>query len=402
MERLAELRPYRGPSEEREDEARRLQVNERITAAYVPDARSDFVELARSQKGKLFRKRILKFGEFPHPADPSAKLTINEQVGKSIVRNFHDKVCDIVQIPLANDDNRHVEDPLRNIGEVIDVDVDSNGPDGPGVYATMDIRKPEAAAELGKTLLGTSAMLHMNYTDTKTGRKAGPTLLHTLVTNRPYLTDLGDYREIVAASADTYARDTVVFGAQEEKMTNKEELLEALKADHGIDVVELSQRVEELEAAEPQVVQVDPEQLTAALAATLATAGAPIRSGEDGPITIDDVSEAVIELSQEAVAKDRVIEQLVREAETAKLAAAEAEVDGLIGEGRIFPKQRDVYIDLAVNDRERFEKLVPDDSVVQLSERGVTVYDTPGNDELESTIARLRDVAKGEGIGIAE
>ena len=79
--------------------------------------------------------------------------------------------------------------------------------EGDKVYTLLDIRDPAAAEKMGKTLLGASAFLHMDYTDTRTNKKVGPTLLHTCVTNRPYVTDLDDYEEVVAATADDLPAD---------------------------------------------------------------------------------------------------------------------------------------------------------------------------------------------------
>jgi hypothetical protein len=372
-----------------------------IGAAYVPSPRSDFIGLSRTPAGKLYRKRILKFGEFPHPADPKTKLTIDGALAGKLVENFHNKVCDIVQIPLANDENKHVEDVTRNVGEVIDIDVQDGSdpvlaPDGPGVYANMDIRKDEAAREIGRTLLGTSAMIHMDYTDTRTGEKAGPTLLHTLITNRPYLTDLGDYREVVAASADTPGvDDIVVFGAQkEESHMTYEELIEALKTEHDTDVVAMTARIEELEeqvAREP-----DTDKIVDALAGVLAKTGVTkLSQTSENEVTIDEVAEGIVELSQEFVSRDQRIASLEAERAEERKQAATREVESLVKEGRVIPAAKDTMIELAQNDRTKFESLVSPQPLVALAEQGVTVYDTRSED-IEAEVERLAKAMKGE------
>lgn len=370
-----------------------------LKAVYVPAPRSAFTELSRTPTGKLYRKRILKFGEFPHPADPSQKLLIDAELANKLVENFDNGVCDIVQIPVADDKNRHVEDPLRNLGEVIEVDVQLTAdpvraPDGPGVYANMDFRKEPDAP--GKTLLGTSAMIHMDYPDTRTGKSAGPTLLHTLMTNRPYLTDLGDFREVVAASADTYDQDEiVVFGAQEEIMPTLEELQEALKNDHNIDVVALSSHVEELEAEitrrdEEDAQTPDPNAIVTQLSRVLTTAGATVPN-HDGDVTIEDVGEAIVELSNEFASRDTKIAELEAQRAEDRKQAASIEVDSLVKDGRILPKQRDKMVELSMSDRDTFEALLPEKPVVQLSEQGVTTFDTR-SEEMAAEVARLHDL----------
>ena len=127
-----------------------------------------------------------------------------------LMTNFTDGVADIVQVPKVDGQNKHTEDPDRNIGEVVDLKRREDG----GLDAIIDVRTADTE-KIGKTLLGASAMMHMDYTDTRTGSRMGPTLLHTAITNRPYITGLDDFQEYVAASADTSDDTEVVeFGVR--------------------------------------------------------------------------------------------------------------------------------------------------------------------------------------------
>jgi hypothetical protein len=157
--------------------------------------RDEFVECAArpgvKPKGKLFRKQLLHWGEFAHPNLPGKKITVDEAFADKLITNFSRGVCDIVQVPIVDDKNKHTEDPLRNIGEVIDLERDDKG-----IYALVDARSEKYASELGKTLIGASAMMNLDYTDTKTGEKVGPTLLHMAITNRPYITGLDAFDEV--------------------------------------------------------------------------------------------------------------------------------------------------------------------------------------------------------------
>lgn len=368
-----------------------------MESAIVPGPRSEFLELARTPSGKLYRKQILKWGEFKHPNIPGAKLKVTEDMGKTLVRNFHDKVCDIVQVPVVGDDNAHTEDPFRNIGEVVDLSIDSDG-----VYADIDVRNDDAASQLGKTLLGVSAMMHLNYTDTRSGEKVGPTLLHTAVTNRPYITDLKDYEEIVAASADTYGNEApLVFAAEQEqedqevKLT-KEELIEALKEQHGIDVEALQMSaVNNDDDDNDDDKDTGAQEIVAALAHVLASAGAVSLSNveDDDELSLTDVAEAVIELSTEKRGLEDAVATLTAESEKLRLTNAEAEVDGLIRAGRVLPKQKDVMVKLSMNDRETFAALLPEDSIVEMDERGVTVHENPNSEKFDEEVARLSQLA---------
>ena len=72
-------------------------------------------------------------------------------------------------------------------------------------------------------------------------------------------------------------------------------------------------------------------------------------------------------------------------------------MDGLVEKGRILPKQRDKMVQLARDDRETFEALLPDNPIVDLAqEAGVETFDKPDSEQLDAEIARLAAVANGE------
>lgn len=346
-----------------------------------------FVELARTQKGRLFRKQILKMGEdFVHPSNPTKKIHVDSQLAESLVRNFQAGVCDIVQVPIANDLNQHVEDPLRNAGEVVNLSYDDKG-----VYAMIDARKH--ADDFGNTLLGASALMHMNYSDTGTGEGKGPTLLHVAVTNRPYLTNLEGFEEVIAASTggiasavDTTEQEqpVVMLPATDKKEVEVMELdamLEALKNDHGIDVAELQEKA----AAAPE------GELLAALSNVLKP-NAP----KPEALTLKDVADAVVELAEEKVALSAQVTALNEVNEAAKQREAEAEVDALVKAGRILPKSRDTMVTLSRTNREAFDALVPDDAIVALSSQGVDTFDSPDEaKQYTENIDRLAALANG-------
>lgn len=340
----------------------------------VPGPRGDdsFVELARSQRGRLFKKEILKMdSSFVHPSAPGKIIHIDHQFAEALKRNFKAGICDIVQVPMVNDANQHVEDPSRNVGEVVDLSYDDKG-----IYAVIDARKH--AEDFGTTLLGASAMLSTNYTDHKTGAKVGPTLLHVAVTNRPYITNLDDYEEIVAASADTSGETPVVLipATKTEETMDLDLMLSTLKDEHGIDVLALQAQAENSN-----------EELLTALSNVIAPES-------DDTLTIKDVADAVIELAEERVALSGQVETLVKTNEAMALKEAESEVDRLISEGRILPKSREVMVALSREDRAKFDALVPDTAIVSLSATGVETHDAPAeSQQMIENIERLATLA---------
>lgn len=347
-------------------------------AIQSPQDASGFVELARTKKGRLFRKMILPMNDsFTHPANPSKSIRVDKQFAETLRQNFKAGLCDIVQVPIVNDANQHVEDPTRNIGEVVDLTYDDKG-----VYALIDARK--SAEDLGNTLLGASALMHMNYADTKTGQKKGPTLLHVAITNRPYITNLADFEEIVAASADTSGETPVVMipATDTEEKMELDQMLSVLKDEHGIDVLALQERANS-----------GSQELVTALSNVLSDATGKTPS-QGGALTIKDVADAVVELAEERVALSSQVADLVAQNEELALKEAAAEVDSLIRCGRILPKQRDTMIALSRADRDTFEALLPDDAIVALSEEGVATHDAPDvSKDMQENIARLAELA---------
>lgn len=341
----------------------------------IPATTDDgFVELARSQTGRLFKKQILKMdSSFTHPSAPGKSIHIDREFAETMRRNFKAGVCDIVQIPLANDANAHVEDPLRNLGEVVDLTYDDKG-----VYVLMDVRKH--AEDVGKTLLGASALMHLDYKDTTTGASMGPTLLHTAVTNRPYLTNLDGFEEIAALSADTSGESPVMLipAADKENVMEPNEMISALK-EHGIDV----------EAMQRQIANSDPELITAL--------SAVVAPDSNATLSLKDVASAVVELAEENVALSNSVSVLTTANEQMLADKAAAEVDSLIKQGRILPKSRETMIALSQSDRGSFDSLVPDTALVSLSAVGVDTFDTPEkSEEMKSNIERLASLANGK------
>ncbi|KAI4218543.1 MAG: hypothetical protein L6R40_008769, partial [Gallowayella cf. fulva] len=270
------------------------------------------IELSRRSTGTLFRKHILTKGDLIHPATGKRIKIDDDFVGK-LKSNFDKKVCPIVQVPLANDSNQHVEDPDRNVGEVIDVEVH-----GDKVYAVIDARR-NADKFKDRTYIGASAMLSLDYTDTSTGMKAGPTLCHVAVTNRPYITNLEDYEEIVKASADNSDEAVLLTEptteenvddnsgsvegpeAREHKTMTKEELIAALKNEHGVDVDAL-----QAEAAKSS----DTTELSNKLVAALTDAGVVKLSSDDSSANVEQVVGAVVELAKDNVELSSRVEKL--------------------------------------------------------------------------------------------
>jgi hypothetical protein len=347
------------------------------------------IELSRRSSGTLFRKHILTKGDLIHPTT-GARIKIDDGFIKKLKNNFDNKVCPIVQVPLANDSNAHVEDPDRNVGEVVDIEVT-----GEKVYAVIDARRNVDRFK-DRTYIGASAMLSLDYTDTNTGKKAGPTLCHVAVTNRPYITNLDEYEEIIKASADNSDEAVLLTelateesvdneGSEEEpkeeehKTMTKEELLAALKDEHGIDVAAL-------QAATSEPAQ--NAELSNKLVETLTDLGVVKLSAEQTSANVEQVVSAVVEIAKENVALSARVENLeVSNAEN----TAKFQVRNHIRDGFIEPSKEKSMITLFLTNEDLYNELLPAEPIINLSgkELGTSVEPDDKKIDIDAEAARI-------------
>lgn len=341
--------------------------------AIVPGPDDGFVELSSKATGRRFKKHLLSEGELLYPGVRGGKVKVDAEFLNTIKRNFDNNVCSIVQVPLAGPKNEHTEDPERNIGRVVELSVE----DGK-LYAIADVRKH--ADDIGSTLLGASAMLALNYKDTRTGENAGPTLLHMAVTNRPYVVGLEDYEEVIAASGDSIDEAVVLTAhTKEESMDlTLDEMFDALKVDHGIDVPALQDQAEKAAKAEEVVAQLS----------NLVSEVSGIVRLSNAEATPEEVLSAVTSLAEENVELSNRLEAMDADA---RRKDAEARVDALISEGRILEMKRDANVELCLSNTELFEALLPEKAIINLSgeEVGFEKVDESPEAEIDSEISRL-------------
>lgn len=332
------------------------------------------VQLSRRPQGRVFEKHILNMGKLIHPTSKTP-IDVDRKFVDTLIRNFENKVCDIVQAPLAGKNNEHTEDPDRNVGEVIGL----RERDGK-VYALLDVRDAGAADKIGKTLLGASAMLSTNYVDTRTGQRVGPTLLHTCITNRPYIVELEDYKEILAATADNSGEDAVVFVSPSEtpEKSEEEETVSASQQDENEETVKMT--LEEMIAVLKADHNIDVPALQAAAASagdvaslsntfqemvnTLEDTGI-LRLSNGNEVTPDQLVGSIKEVVELTNTQKSRIDRLER-------ANAEAEVARKVEQGYLLPTQKDAMVTLLLTQPEVYEGLLPAEPVVKLSQESGT------------------------------
>lgn len=355
---------------------------------YVPGGDDDFVQLSKTPSGRLFRKHILSKGPLYYPGVKGGKVDIDDKFLETVVKNFQDHVVSHVQAPVVDGNNAHTEDPFRNIGEVVDVKLE----DGK-LYSYIDVRDDVAAEKLGKTLLGASAMLSLDWKNNKTNQKVGPALIHTAITNNAHLNDLEDFEEVLAMSSvsDSSTRAVVLSANKntKESTMDLDEMIASLRDEHGIDVPAL-QRV----ASEAGTYA----KLSADLQSALSDSGVLKLSNAEGENTAEDIVAAVTQLAQDRVELSNKVDALVEESAKAK---AEKRVDELVAGGFITPAKRDANLKLLLSNPDTFEELLPEKPIVALSaEEGKEYKDEDHDLDVDSEIARLSAYGADNGLTI--
>lgn len=352
----------------------------------VPGPSGDrFVELTRSKMGRVFRKQILKWGDLLYPGVAGGVVHIDTDFADTMIANFAAGVADIVQAPKVNGKNEHTEDPDRNIGEVINIIRNEKG-----VYVDIDVRTDDAD-KMGKTLLGASAMLSVDYTDTTTQKKVGPTLIHTAITNRPYVTNLDGFEEIIAAShpgADIHDQVLVLTPADDKETDSMtlDEMIATLKAEHNIDVAALQQTAEDAGKTAA---------LSNRIKESLVGIGLLTLSNTDDAPDADVLIGAVTEAGNKIVELTNKVDTMVKDAAET---AATTEVEKLVATGYILPKKQDAMIRLRLSNPDLFTDLIPEQPIVKLSvESGQDTPDESLGVTAEGEIDRLIKVAADKG-----
>lgn len=362
---------------------------------YIQNDDTDFVslsaaptnlKLSRTVKGKLFKKHILSTGPLYYPGVAGGKVDIDKKFLDIVVRNFEQKVCPIVQVPIVDENNSHSEDPLRNIGEVVGLSVEGNK-----LYSIIDVRDVDAATKVGMTLIGASALLSLNRTDNRTGKKAGPTLIHTAITNNPHVNELDEFEELLAASSDDSSNDAVILTAHreiEEQVMDLDTLIATLRDEHNIDVPALQRAASEKEtfaklSASLQDKLVETELLKLSNTEDKA-------SSEDILVAVTNIIDTNLELSNKV---DALVEKNATDAATAR-------VDQLVADGFILPVERDARLELLLSNAELFDKMLPEKALVALSsESGDEIIDLSPDKTIEGEIDRL--VEYGASLGLS-
>ena len=163
-----------------------------ILALLTPWERGGAVELGN----QLWRKRVLPMGSIEYQG---RTLNFTPRYLAGLEAAFRDRAYDYVPFQLADGANTHTNDPERFRGTIVDMQVDQNGPDGPGLYVTLNPTERGANVLRENPYLGVSARIVEQYARAD-GRHYPAAVQHVLATHDPRIPGLGAWQTIEAAN----------------------------------------------------------------------------------------------------------------------------------------------------------------------------------------------------------
>jgi len=304
---------------------------------------------AGTLQGTIYRKQIVRFGNWVDPFDPQDTMVLDEDLAKKFQKNFIGKVIDRVPVPL-----NHTDDVSANTGELVKLEIASDG-----IYGYLDIRDEDTVQDIEKGLVfDVSISFDWDYVDTETGKHWGPTLLHVALVNNPYLVHMKGFEKVSDAAGSFANQIKTALGLAQNRNTSAIMLSESkvkelramklskvrndrefevtikVKGDDGVEVDKLLKVGEEVEIPEDQL---------EAVKAQITDAVDPNAEDDKGG---DDQEEDQEDKGGED--KDADVKKELSRAQ-AKLAEYETEklYSTLLSKGKITPAQKDRFMALA-------------------------------------------------------
>jgi hypothetical protein len=349
----------------------------------VPDVLEVGGESAAAKVGpRLWRKHLLRWGEWVHPNDSDKKLKITPEFAAKLKANFDAAILDTVPVP-----GKHTDDWKANHGDVVGLEVHPEK----GVYALLKVDQEADEAIAAGKLKGVSGGLVEDYLDKERNVRVGPVLRHISLTNVPYIKHLEGFEAVAALSDD----ETLVVLSEvqtpappKEDTVTKEEALAFLKGE-GIDVEALQGEAGSLKTLRE------------------ALKGASIELAEDAKP--EQIIAALSQLKTKADESTSLSERVVKLEADRKREQAERLVAPYIKVGKVVPADKDKWIALAETNPEMCELALKGMSEnVLLGELGTA---DPGEDpnkptdltdpaKVDEEVARYAKLAKDQGLRV--
>lgn len=144
-------------------------------------------------KGSIYRKQIVKFGQWVNPDYPwfsdDPNMTLDEAWAETIVKNFNeDALGSPVPVPLNHTDDVRVNTGLVESLEIVE---------GDGLYANLKIMDDDTQEKLDRGLIfDVSISFVWDLVRQDNGKHYGATLLHVALVNTPYLIGMNAFEKV--------------------------------------------------------------------------------------------------------------------------------------------------------------------------------------------------------------
>jgi len=347
----------------------------------------------------VFKKHLLRFGRWIHPADSKQFFTVDEKLVDDLIRNFDNNAYnDFIPVQMAeNQDDPHKVKPTDTVGRVVGLIKQSDG-----LYSLIEFGDAVYTDRADKNLIpGVSAGISLNYLHKEKAEEVGPVLKHVVLCNEPYIKNLRGFEKVQLSEQGKPETDFNVIEFSESTNMNRQKL-EALAKKLGIDPTKFQadeallaevERVTDANSVQlSEVKDVDVKDLKAKAAQhdTLLAENTTLKSQVETLKKEKPDNSKVVELSDKVTALSTKVDALTTENQNLKLSEKTNKVtgvvDGLIREGKVLPAQKDRYVKLGTENEALFAEMTKDMPViVQLGERGVSSGSSPIDTKLSET-----------------
>lgn len=302
-------------------------------------------------KGKIYKKRIINFGEYADQWFPEYFLHLDEAWGESVLQNFKAKTVGRVYVPAS-----HTDDPDKNRGEVIDMFLSE---DGLGIDAIIDIRDQETVDKIEADLIwDVSIGFTMNWI-TKDGDEKGPAIYHVALVNNPYIEDMTPFEAFAKLTSDCREDVAKTFNANAIMLSRSGIKKEFSMEDEKIKIIndkEFPVEVTFKEGEEDKTVTVEagaevevPADQKEAVEALIAEAVAP--EDEEEEESEEDKAARLKKEQEDAEAesdKDKELAAARKQIQEYRAKEVDAEYSKLLKAGKIVPAQEKAFKALAL------------------------------------------------------
>ena len=310
----------------------------------------------------VFRKQLLRFGRWIHPADSSKFFEVDRTMCDKLVQNFNlSNYNDFIPVLMAQDQaDPHKVLPTDTVGRIVGLQVDTDG-----LYSLIEFGMPEVSDKAAKNLIpGVSAGISLEYKHKETGNNVGPVLKHVVLCNEPYIKNLRGFQQVQLSELSW---DILEF-AEVQRTEMKRDQLELIAKKLGVDLTKfaaddalLAEVTRLVDVATVNLAEVPNLKTKATAHDTLLAENTTLKSENATLKTAAPDKALVVELGEKLKVAETTSASLatkVTELELSnKKTAATAKVDGFVTKGQILPAHREQLIELAVSNPTMFDQL---------------------------------------------